>query len=110
MARGGYRPGAGRRRKVKAVEPALPVPEIKQEIKADPGKDRSPLEYALAVINDPQAGADRRDRMAIAALPYTQARIADRPPSKKEQAVIEAGSAGSGTDWGDDLIPSARLN
>jgi P27 family predicted phage terminase small subunit len=29
---------------------------------------------------------------------------------KKEQAVIAANTAGLGTDWGNDLTPSARIN
>jgi hypothetical protein len=36
----------------------------------------SPLEHMLAVLHDPKADADRRDRMAIAAAPFIHPRLA----------------------------------
>lgn len=98
MARGGYRPGAGRKPKIKAP-PAVAAPA---EIKA-----RSPLEYMLDVMNDPQAEALRRDRMAIAAAPFVHMRAGEAKPGKKEVAAEAARTAGDGSDWGDDLQPSA---
>jgi hypothetical protein len=58
MAGGGFRPRAGRPHgsKDQARRPRRKVGPL------------SPLEYALQVINDPE-----RDRMAIAALPFTAA-------------------------------------
>src|SRR6516162_4237361 len=36
----------------------------------------SPLEHMLAVLHDPKADADRRDRMAVAAAPFVHPRLA----------------------------------
>ena len=36
----------------------------------------SPLEHMLAVLHDPKADADRRDRMAIAAAPFVHPKLA----------------------------------
>jgi hypothetical protein len=48
-----------------------------QRFKADVAKSgQTPLEHMLAVLHDPKADADRRDRMAIAAAPFIHARLA----------------------------------
>lgn len=66
-----------------------------------------PLDYMLAVLNDPNADATRRDRMAIAAAPYVHARgdegAADKRIGKKAAADEAAKTAGVDTDWGRDL-------
>ena len=36
----------------------------------------TPLEHMLAVLHDPKADADRRDRMAVAAAPFVHPRLA----------------------------------
>ena len=69
MARGGFRPGAGRKegsatartREIanKAIENGL-----------------TPLEYMLGVMRDPKADVARRDEMARAAAPYIHPRLA----------------------------------
>lgn len=97
MARGGYRPGAGRP-KGSSSKPAAKSVEIRQNL--------TPLEYMLAVMNNPKAEPDRRDRMAIAAAPYCHQRAADRQRGKKDLAAEAAQHAGDGSDWGGDL----RLN
>ena len=68
MARGGKRPGAGRR--VGAAS------ERTREIadKAIQGGN-SPLEYMLAVMTDAGADNKRRDAMAIAAAPFIHPRL-----------------------------------
>ena len=87
MARGGYRPGAGRPKKV----PEMPVKQAKVELKAEPVELHmeegwlEPLEYMMQVINDPDAEQTRRDRMAIAAAPFRHGRAADDRIGKKEQ-------------------------
>jgi hypothetical protein len=65
----------------------------------------TPLQYMLAVINDPGADSARRDRLAIAAAPFCHEKIGERPLGKKDQAQARANSAGEGSDWGEDLLP-----
>lgn len=72
--RGGYRPGAGRPKGAQTspncVLEALPA-------------EHDPLAYLLSVMRDPQADLARRDRAAIAALPYVHPRPS--APTKAEQ-------------------------
>ena len=63
----------------------------------------SPLDYMLAVMNDPDADDARRDRMAIAAVPYVHVRAADVKLGKKEKAEQAALTAVRGTSW-DQLL------
>lgn len=64
----------------------------------------TPLEYMLLVMNDQEADPIRRDRMAIAAAPYTHPRLEPVSAGKKEKAAAEAKTAGQGSSWGDDLV------
>lgn len=90
MPRGGFRPGAGRPKQG----------ETKQDIAdAATAAGLTPLEYMLAVMRDPTATTERRDRMAQAAAPYCHKRAADSAPTKKEQAEAAAQTAGQGTAW-----------
>ena len=100
---GGYQPGAGRPKKSVAVTPPLYV------IGSEPGPNQTPLEYMLAVMNDPSAPVMRRDRMAMAAAPYLHPKAAEER-GKKELALEQAQAAGAGTDWGDDLTPMASVH
>lgn len=59
----------------------------------------SPLDYMLSVMRDATADPSRRDRMAIAAAPYTHAKPTDAAPGKKEQRNIVAQTAEAGTSW-----------
>jgi phage terminase small subunit len=59
----------------------------------------TPLEYMLAVMNDPKADRTRRDRMATAAAPYVHGRPTDVQPGKKETRQIEAQTAHQDSDW-----------
>src|SRR5262245_504773 len=95
MARGGYRPGAGRPRlrpSEKAVEAASKC-------------ERTPLEYMLAVMNDADVDITRRDRMAIAAAPYCHGRVADKRLGKKDlaEAAAEKAARNSRSEWGTDI-------
>jgi len=56
-----------------------------------------PLEYIMSVINDPNADEARRDRLAIAALPFLHGKVAEEPaPSKREQQQEAAEAAATG--------------
>jgi len=88
MARGGYRAGAGRPRKHPVIQLASSQGEV------IPPRDQplvgatidehgelilpsgwvSPLGHLLAVLNDPTIDGHRRDRAAIAALPFVHDR------------------------------------
>jgi len=64
-----------------------PTPTVRKP----PGKMMTALEYAMMVFNDPAADPERRDRMALNALPYQHIRPGDiakveaKPKGKKEQ-------------------------
>lgn len=92
MKQGGYRPGAGRPRK---GEPSM------AQVAAGPRKKSQ--EYLMDVMNDPNIEPARRDRAAIALLPYQNQRIADARIGKKELAEEAARTAGQDSEWGDDL-------
>jgi hypothetical protein len=111
MARGGYRPGAGRPRKDKssnvgrkerkaAPRVVLVPPDGYRQLPE--GMER-PLNYMLRVMNDPEVEPARRDKMAIAAAPFCHQRVADNRVGKKETEAEAAKTAGAGSDWGDDL-------
>lgn len=96
MARGGYRPGAGRPRKdgasSKGAAPRETVKTIPPDIRqvADSLK-MSPLDYMLAVMNCEEVDPVRRDRMAVAAAPYVHIRASDeRQATRKEERQSNA--------------------
>jgi hypothetical protein len=76
------------------------------------GTQLLPLDYLLALIADETIDPQRRDRAAIAALPFCHSRPAERfqPLGKKAQAELNALNAGQGSDWigpwGNDLEPN----
>lgn len=109
MARGGFRPGAGRPKSAKSkTEIGAPPPDVK---KAARKAGMTPLDYMLRVMNDDDADNGRRDRMAIAAAPFVHGRAADlAKPGTKEQAQAAAATAAAGTEW-DGLLttPAAPL-
>lgn len=108
MPRGGPRPGAGRPKKVKAAASAFPAssPEI------DAAK--TPLEFMIAVMQDPTIDPARRDRMAVAAAAFLHRRgdlnqaPTVEPVGKKAQQQADAVTAQEGTSWGDVLPPPGK--
>lgn len=95
MARGGFRPGAGRPRGSRAAGGAASAHPTGPRTGAAGPAD--PLAYLLAVMNDPEADPARRDRAAIAALPYLHARPGAE--GKKGAAARGALDAEDGTEW-----------
>jgi hypothetical protein len=69
MARGGNRPGAGR----KAGTPNKASVERQKKVAAT---GDTPLDYMLKVMRNPKASDDRRDEMAKAAAPYVHPKLA----------------------------------
>ena len=80
MARGGARPGAGRPRK--------------GTVKGTPGQTAtSAMEWLLSVLADPAADLARKDRCAIALLPFTFRRMAENTVGVKAQSDADAAKA-----------------
>ena len=86
MPRGGYRPGSGRK-------PKKPKTELPQILAPGTLKESTPLEYMLAIMNDPTADPARRDRMAVAAAPFFRSRVIK---GKKDDQAERAGKAATG--------------
>ena len=95
MARGGYRPGAGRPRKE-----AGKAPVVRDEKDAEKPRQSlgglTPLEYMLSVMNSESVDDARRDKMAIAAAPYVHGKAAEAAPGKKEQKQEAAEKVAAG--------------
>lgn len=97
MARGGYRPGAGR---PPGTTKGQEDGSIHDENGGEPcssdleNVERSPLDYMLAVMNDTTADPSRRDRMAIAAAPFVHGKVPDG--GKKDVAKDAAREAAGG--------------
>lgn len=96
MARGGYRPGAGRKVGSKGTKKATgkkkppvvdPADALTDDEKEEAGsQELTPLQYMLKVMNDPGADKNRRDRMAQAAAPFCHARKGEGAGKKDEKA------------------------
>lgn len=86
----------------------LPVAELKQILGVTPTQpilpdasdaeieftNYTPLEYALKVMNDPREAKERRDRLAVAAMPYVHAKIGEG--GKREKAAEKAEKLSTG--------------
>ena len=90
MARGGYRPGAGRPRGSKGKTTKTKTIPITRD-----GETITPLEFMLRVLNDPNADKELRAKMAIAAAPYIHSR-AGESAGKKQEKADRAKKAGAG--------------
>jgi hypothetical protein len=102
MAKGGYRPGAGRPKKVaeKVTERAIAAvlanasyPEVATNVEvpeAVGGERLTPLEFMLRVMNDPTQPEARRDRLAIAAAPFMHPRREPVGQGKRDKAKEDA--------------------
>lgn len=84
MARGGARPGAGKKKgtlgpKAKATQEAIAAAKAKGEL---------PLEYMLRTMRESQ-DPERRDRMAVAAAPYIHPKLANIEHTGKDGDAIK---------------------
>ena len=98
MNHGGKRPGAGRPRGAKSKKVLTNVSSDVTALKDKESNEiqdtiQTPLDYMLAVMNDPKADPNRRDRCAISAAQYVH-RKGDR--NAKEGEKLKAEKAGSG--------------
>jgi hypothetical protein len=88
---GGARPGAGR--------PPKQHTQVEDSLAES---SRTPLEYMLAVMNDPAADPIRRDKMAQAAAPFVHPKLGSvsaDDEGKKATAAKNAKTADAGTGW-----------
>ncbi|MFA6414092.1 MAG: hypothetical protein WCW53_15525 [Syntrophales bacterium] len=92
MAKGGYRPGAGRppgaKSKSKKADTLMGIKA------AGASENLTPLEYMLRIMSDPNEDTDRRFRTAIAAAPFVHPRKGEG--SGKEDKKERAKKAGAG--------------
>ena len=95
MARGGYRPGAGRPRKEAGKAPIIRDEEHARKPQKSLG-GKSPLEYMLDVMNDDAAEDARRDKMAMAAAPYVHLKADEAKIGKKEERQQAAEKVAAG--------------
>jgi hypothetical protein len=98
MPRGGYRPGAGRPRKV--MEPQglpLPTPAGYRRNSVEP-VELTGIEYLKRLVNDMTADPARRDRAAgvLASIEFRSGKVATGKKVLREEA---AQRAGWGTEW-----------
>ena len=94
MARGGYRPGAGRKKgsKIKIRRKNGDIPS--DILDGAAAENLEPLAYMLKVMNDPREDAGRRDRMAIAAAPFCHVKKGES--NSKTEKLNKATIAGAG--------------
>lgn len=110
MARGGARPGSGRKKDPKnvlieamtsaikggKVPPVIPTLPAASCVESDelPDPDLQPLDYLLNIVRNPQKPEDARMRAAALALPFCHAKPGEK--GKKAAKLDAATSAASG--------------
>jgi hypothetical protein len=87
MARGGFRPNAGSIKRRDLLAPELPAPCAGSNSSSP---RRSPLEYLCDLYNDETIDGHRRDRAAIAALPFLHKHARDIGIKETKQDKAEA--------------------
>lgn len=97
---GGARPGAGRPRKRPKPDAAASPPTATESAPQPPPAPAvrvQPLEYMLAVMNDPDAHPELRARMAIAAAPFVHKKMGEggKKEDKNEAAKKVASRFGA---------------
>ncbi len=95
MARGGFRPGAGRPKTASSGSSKNEDGFPSDIVRAAEKSEMSPLDYMLNVMRNDQADQARRDRMAIAAAPFVHARADVATDGKKAQRQANAEQAAS---------------
>lgn len=96
MARGGARPGAGRKKGIVSFKDSLAT-RIQTEAKAEAirevvrevrKKGDTPLEYMLNVMRDETVDSKRRDSMAAAAAPYLHPKLSNATLNVKQASSL----------------------
>jgi hypothetical protein len=112
VARGGYRPGAGRPRGPNSKLTGPPVTRKKTESEPVRRNLDEPLLmtgtlWLQRVVNDPDASDVRRDRAAAILAGIENRR--ENQPTKKQAAETQAQWAGYGTSWWDLLHRGGQM-
>ena len=96
MPRGGFRPGAGRKKALPKAEarPVVLQPTLEAPASEVVVSGRTPLDYMLFVMNDPGADERLRAQMAVAAAPYLHPKMGEG--GKKDLKQDAAKKAASG--------------
>lgn len=106
MAKGGYRPNAGRKRSTECI--AADVRAATEDLKA-PGKFADAREFLMHLINRDDVDLRVKMNAASIVIPYQCAKVGEETKGKKEAKKEAAQKAGSDSDWGDDLKPGLRV-
>lgn len=131
MARGGFRPGAGRpkgsgKKAAKkdpksvgkqaasigaAAEKVLKATDPASKSQTSTKRFETALDFAMAAINGDVTGVEVDDkvRLAVAAMPFQHARLADKPMTKAESRSAKA-KAGSVGKYAPVAPPGSRPN
>jgi hypothetical protein len=56
----------------------------------------TPMDYALAVMRDPSVDPHRRDRMAVALMPFMHQRLGEDGKKAKAKVAAELATTGPG--------------
>ena len=89
MARGGYRPGAGR---PKGIDKQNQERLAQKIANADP--NMTPLDFILSIVRDPTEDMDTRLRAAAIAAPFCHAKAGEK--GKKDERKDAAAKASMG--------------
>lgn len=100
MARGGNRPGAGRKR----GSPNKASAERQKKVAAT---GDTPLDYMLKVMRDKKADPSRRDDMAKAAAPYVHPKLASMQHTGRNGGPIQTMDVTKLTDEQLDALHAA---
>ena len=88
MSSGGYRPGSGKpRTDINALTSTEHMPEPRSNTEYE---RKSPLEYLVDLYNDVTADVQRRDRAAIAALPFLHRHMAKMTKAEEKQDRLDS--------------------
>jgi len=88
MSSGGYRPGSGRpRTDIDALIPTEYMPKPRRNGECE---RKTPLEYLVDLYNDVTADVQRRDRAAIAALPFVHRHMAKMTKAEEKQDLLDS--------------------
>lgn len=117
MARGGYRPNAGRKAgdtdpKGNRVGVAGTINDLAEALENGDligGGFKKAEDFLMAVVNNPLLDVKLRVNAAATVLPYQSAKVGEEKQGKKAAKAEAAQNAGNDSEWGDDLKTRNKL-